>query len=103
LKLPNPDRAIVDIAKLRDYCLDPSHPKGGHKARVFAAALGLRPNDAAWLRQTLLADVVHRDACYLRSDEFGATYAIDFELRTDSGSGHMLHSKRHSQAMMVEA
>ncbi len=41
MKLPNSDRAVVDIAKLRDYCLNPAHPRGRHKARVFAAALGL--------------------------------------------------------------
>ena len=28
--------AIVDIAKLRLYCLDPAHPLGAHKARAFA-------------------------------------------------------------------
>jgi hypothetical protein len=85
LKLPNPDRAIVDIAKLRTYCLDPCHPEGGHKARVFEAALGLSIEDAVWLRKWLL-DVAHEDARYLRSDEFGVTYAIDFELSTPAGS-----------------
>ena len=39
--LPNPDRAVVDLAKLRDYCLNPQHEEGKHKARVFASALGL--------------------------------------------------------------
>jgi hypothetical protein len=24
----------IDIRKLEDYCLDPSHPRGRHKARV---------------------------------------------------------------------
>jgi hypothetical protein len=28
MKLPNGDAAIVDIAKLRDYCLSPDHPRG---------------------------------------------------------------------------
>lgn len=40
MKLPNADRAIVDVAKLRDYCLNPNHEEGKHKARVFAASLG---------------------------------------------------------------
>ena len=35
MKLPNVARASVDIAKLRDYCLNSSHPEGRHKARVF--------------------------------------------------------------------
>lgn len=37
MKLPNGDRAVVDIVKLTDYCLSTTHPRGRHKARVFAA------------------------------------------------------------------
>jgi Domain of unknown function (DUF4926) len=33
--LPNGDRAILDIRKLEDYCLSPSHPRGRHNTRVF--------------------------------------------------------------------
>ena len=55
MKLPGAERAIVDIAKLRDYCLDPHHPRGRHKARVFASALGLTQADAEILREALLA------------------------------------------------
>jgi uncharacterized protein DUF6883 len=58
LKLPNPDRAIVDIAKLRSYCLDPEHPVGGDKAKVFKSVLGLSSPDAEWLREQLL-EAVH--------------------------------------------
>jgi hypothetical protein len=36
MKLPNPKRAVVDIAKLRDYILNPEHPRGRHKARFPA-------------------------------------------------------------------
>jgi hypothetical protein len=39
MKLPNAERAFIDMAKLRDYSLSATHPEG--KARVFAAALGL--------------------------------------------------------------
>jgi hypothetical protein len=42
MKLPNAAQALVDLAKLRDYCLNPAHPRGRHKARVFATALGQR-------------------------------------------------------------
>jgi hypothetical protein len=40
MRLPNADRAVVDIAKLRDYSLNNSHPEGKSKARVFLSALG---------------------------------------------------------------
>jgi hypothetical protein len=41
MKLPGGIAAIVEISKLRDYCLDPHHPRGRYKARVFLSALGL--------------------------------------------------------------
>ena len=52
--LPNGENAIVDIRKLRDYCLNPDNPRGGNKARVFAAALGITAADAEILREKLL-------------------------------------------------
>ena len=54
MKLPGGEYAIVDLAKLRDYCLNPSHPRGRHKARVFVSVLGLTQADAAFLRERLL-------------------------------------------------
>lgn len=31
MKIPNAERAIVDIRKLRDYCLNPEHDVGKHE------------------------------------------------------------------------
>jgi hypothetical protein len=50
MKLPNAERAFVDIAKLRDYSLNAEHKEGKHKALVFPAALGLGPGDAGTCR-----------------------------------------------------
>lgn len=78
MKLPNGDRAFVDIAKLRDYSLNPDHEEGKHKARVFVAALGIDQSDAAWLR-TLLLDVVNTHECQLGVKTIhGQRYVIDF-------------------------
>jgi hypothetical protein len=40
-RLPRSDEAILDIRKIEDYCLSPSHPRGRHKARVFREPLTL--------------------------------------------------------------
>jgi len=34
------DRIYIDPRKFTEYALNPSHPRGGHKARVFRSALG---------------------------------------------------------------
>jgi hypothetical protein len=60
MKLPGGADAVVDIAKLRDYCLSPVHPRGRHKARVFAAVLGLTQADADFLREELLSAAMAR-------------------------------------------
>jgi len=39
MKLLGAERVIVDINKLRDYCLSLIHPRCGDKARVFASSL----------------------------------------------------------------
>jgi predicted RNase H-like HicB family nuclease len=33
--IPNAERAVVDVRKLRDYCLNSTHDQGKHKARLF--------------------------------------------------------------------
>ena len=81
MKPPNGAAAIVEISKLRDYCLDPYHPRGRHKARVFQSTLGISQVDAEWLRAALIAAVVEADAVEGASDENGDRYTVDFEIR----------------------
>lgn len=80
MKLPGGALAVVEIAKLRDYCLNPSHPRGRHKARVFAAALDLGQADAGFLRQELLRAARDATASEGDGDEYGERYIVDFEL-----------------------
>jgi len=78
MQLPNGDRVVVDVSKLRDYCLNPNHEDCKHKARVFASALVLTRADAESLRQRLLAAAANATA----------------ELVSDPFSGLCLSSKR---------
>lgn len=84
MSLPNAEQAVVDIQKLRDYCLNPNHPRGKHKARVFEAALDLTRQDAEELRSSLLAAVQQEEAKRLFGDEYGTRYGIEFEMRGSS-------------------
>jgi hypothetical protein len=80
MKLPGGELAIVDTVKLHDYCLNPLHPRGRHKARVFASALGLTRADAEFLREELLRAAREADAAMDDFDEYGERYTIDFGL-----------------------
>lgn len=85
--LPNGTRAIVDVRKLRDYCLNLDNPRGRHKARVFAAVLGLRASDATELRLKLLEIARTEEALRGELDLYGERYTIDFEMETKTGKG----------------
>src|SRR6185436_2179625 len=76
MKLPNGERAVVDIAKLRDYSLSATHEEGKHKARVFAAALGVGPGQAEWLRDRLIIATREGDCQLGDFDEYGQRYVI---------------------------
>ncbi len=80
MKLPGGAEAIVEISKLRDYCLDPRHPRGRHKARVFLSALGLGQGDAEFPRTTLLGAARESEALAGESDDYGERYTIDFRV-----------------------
>ena len=77
--LPNADRAVAEIRKLRDYCLDPMHDEGKHKARLFAA-VGITVNDAGELRGVLLQAVKTNEAQLGRRDAYGQRYIVDFPI-----------------------
>jgi hypothetical protein len=80
MRLPNARFATLDIRKLADYCLSPTHPRGRHKARVFRAALGIEQADAAWLREVLLVGVTTAEALEMSQDAHGTTWRADLQV-----------------------
>jgi hypothetical protein len=78
MRLPNADRSVVDIEKLRAYCLSAAHVRGRHKARVFASSLGLSAADAEFLRNALLAAAKELEAEVAEEDQYGRRYLVDF-------------------------
>lgn len=86
MRMPGGDTAIVDRGKLTGYCLNPEHPRGKHKARVFAT-LGFTAENADELRAALLRAATSADAQPDASDQFGDRYVIEFEISGPRGSG----------------
>ena len=85
MKLPNGDQAVIDVRKLREYCLNSEHPRGQHKARVFKRALGWTVADAEGLHRKLQEAVGTEDAIFLGADDYGQRYALDFTVQGASG------------------
>ena len=85
MKLPNAENAVVDVAKLRDYCLNPNHPEGKHKARVFKETLGITHDDAERLRQVILEAALKAEATKQESTDFGRRFIVDFQVSWPRG------------------
>lgn len=77
-KMPFVWRAWIPEAKLRDYVLCADHARGKHKARVFAAVLGILQDDWRYLHDQILARLndarVHKVAV-------APPYGLEYDLR----------------------
>ncbi len=69
--LPNSALAVINLRKLRDYCLNPEHPRGCHKAAVFREVPGLTRDDAIWLRDAFLVAARAEEAVLVNHDVWG--------------------------------
>ena len=85
-KLPNGERAEVDIRKLREYSLNPEHDEGKHKARVFRAALDFTQEDAERLREMVLEAARNEEALVGNRTNHGQLYTVDFTTEGLRGS-----------------
>jgi hypothetical protein len=88
-RLPSSERAILDIRKIEDYCLNPEHPRGRHKARLFREALGVTRVNGQWLRGALLDALRAGEAIELATDAFGSRWRVDAPI------------SRHGKTVMV--
>ncbi|MGO9741795.1 MAG: DUF6883 domain-containing protein [Roseiarcus sp.] len=76
-RLQNGDRAVLDIRKIEDYCLDPLHPVGRNKARVFRDALGIERSEAGALREEFLEAVRTVAGVPAGADKWGPRWSVD--------------------------
>lgn len=80
MKLPNHHNVIIPVSKLREYCLNPDHRTGKHKAKLFEAILGFKQKDYQKLN-TLIKDGLSKSEAILKNqDRFGKRYFVDISL-----------------------
>lgn len=84
--MPGGEAATVHPQKLTDYCLNTEHPRGKHKARVFAA-LAFTAENADELRAALLRAAASGDAQPSVSDQYGDRYVLEFEIEGHQAAG----------------
>jgi hypothetical protein len=80
MKLPNGEFAEIPLEKLTDYCLNPNHSSGKHKARVFASALGITAENANDLRELIQRAAVEGEVVQQGATEFGQLLKVDWTI-----------------------
>jgi hypothetical protein len=83
--MPNASRAQISPAKLRDYVLNPHHPRGAHKARVFVAALSIGRADWADLMAQPLAGARTAPVVSERADHHRTRYEVSIDILGRNG------------------
>lgn len=78
------DEFYLDIRKLRDYVLNPLHPVGKHKARVFLSKLGIKKNDAETLKNKIIKEMDYADIEWMHKDQFGKRFKTDLSLHINN-------------------
>jgi len=80
MKLPNGSQAIIPIKKITGYCLNPDHPSGKHKARVFASALGITAQNPERLLELVRQAAKEGAVVYQGETSFGQSFKVDWQI-----------------------
>ena len=73
-------------AKFVDYCLDPHHDDGHHKARVFKALLGFERANHADLIAAIGRGILTHEAEYVGETAHGFLWRVDLPITGPRGS-----------------
>jgi len=85
-RVPNAHQAEVDPRKLTDYALNPEHPVGGNKAKVFESATGFNKSNYEDLLEQLKTGVQNTDATVGKVDQYGQRFTVDIEVTGPKGT-----------------
>ena len=78
MKLPNGEYAEISMQKLIGYCLNPNHPSGKHKARVFASILEINVDNANILYNFIKTAALEGEVVQQNTTEFGQQFKVDW-------------------------
>ena len=83
---PDPEKAKIDAeGKLAGYALNPDHPTGRDKARVFKSALGFTQKDSPNLKEQILEQVKVCEWKKAGETKYGKKYTVDVQIVGNNG------------------
>lgn len=84
MKLPNPDKLIVDREKIVDYLLNPAHRYGASKAKFFME-FNFGVGEWERLAKALREHGWTHEVARVSETGFGPRYVVEGDLNTPSG------------------
>ncbi|MFQ5707410.1 MAG: DUF6883 domain-containing protein [bacterium] len=78
--MPDGAKAVIPEGKLEDYCLNPFHPDGKHKAKVFGKALGITQANSVKLKELVLKSAESGEVTKEQENDFGKIYRVEYEV-----------------------
>ena len=85
-RLINAEKAVIDSNKVTSYALNPAHPVGGNKAKVFESALGYNQANAGGLIAKVQEGAQLYPAKLGAADKFGQRITIDMPITGPNGN-----------------
>jgi hypothetical protein len=86
-RLLNADQATMDPKKFTEYALNPDHPVGGNKARVFASATGFTKDNAPDLMSQIQQGVTENPPIPGKVDQWGERFTVEIPVTGPTGAG----------------
>jgi hypothetical protein len=86
-RLLNAEKAVIDPRKLTEYALNPAHPFGGNKAKVFESALGFNETNAESLLKQIQEGVANQSPVAGLVDKYGSRFTVDIPVTGPKGNG----------------
>jgi len=83
--LPNHQNAQIDPNKIVNYALNPSHPVGGNKAKVFESALGFNQSNANQFMAQIQQQLPNSRAILGVNDKYGQRFTVDMSITGPNG------------------
>ena len=84
MKVPNADKAVIAVEKLRDYLLNVDHQRGGSKAMILVA-MGYSPDEWQRLEADLRQQYLTADCEFDGQTVYGQSYVIVAPLTGPAG------------------
>ena len=84
--IPNVKSATINPRKLTEYALNPHHPVGGNKAKVFESALGYNQSNADALMRQIYEKLPSCESILGKVDQYGQRYTVDIPITGPNGN-----------------